>query len=352
MAKSRSLRLGVLVGYISVGFRSPGKSMSNSRSATFFSKQLDYEGIKIRASRQVSDKALKRAHQRLAMMLGRTPTILTNLENAGVELHVIGRNENTSDLPENHHWKNKPFDGNQTIDQRTRGVGGRYASCGEENLLRLKRDRYRGYDICIHEFAHSIFEHGLSADVRERIGDRYRKSVANRKWKGAYATRNENEFFAELSMWYFGSRGDFGEIEPAPEPGSDWLLKYDKLSYRLIDEIYSGKISVAAIRAPLLLKPMTPCLEGSVKSPLVKSQTMVSFVNNRASEVKVHWLDYDGERRLYATVSPSLRYDQPSFKSHAWLVTDKRGKGLVIFIANARSSRPQIAAISAAMKFE
>jgi len=324
--------------------------MTNSSNGTFFSKQLDYEGIKIRASSQVSDKALKRAHQRLAMMLGLTPSILANLENEGVELHVIGRNENTSDLPENRHWKNKPFDGNQTIDERTRGVGGRYASCGEENLLRLKRDRYRGYDICIHEFAHSIFEHGLSPDVREKIRDRYKKSVANRKWKGAYAARNENEFFAELSMWYFGSRGDFGKIDPPPHPGRDWLRQHDKLAFRLLDEIYSGRMTITVARKPVVLKPKPPGLEGSLRSRRSAKQSKVCFANNRAIDVQLHWLDYQGKRRFYGTIPASMRYDQLSFRSHAWLITDKRGKALEIFVTDSNSRRSSLASIQKSSK--
>ena len=116
----------------------------------FFSKWVDFEGIPIKAHKDVEDQALFEAHARLSMMLAKLPNVKVNLRNAGAALHVIGRNQSTSDLPEWQHMKGKPFDGNLTIDQRTRGMGGRLTSCGEENLLRLPRDRYRGRDICVH----------------------------------------------------------------------------------------------------------------------------------------------------------------------------------------------------------
>jgi hypothetical protein len=320
--------------------------MTQSQIGRFFTKELEYFGIKIRSSRHVADKALEEARRRLTMMLANTPAILTNLVNAGVELHIIGRNENTSDLPENRRFKGKPFDGELTIDERTRGVGGRYASCGEENLLRLKKDRYRGYDICVHEFAHSIFEYGLSDDARAKIRERYKKSLANRKWKGAYARSNENEFFAELSMWYFGSRGDFGKIQPTPAPGPDWFFKHDKLAFRSLDDIYSGRMPIRLAPKPVPIESVPPDLEGSLRSSGAKPGAKLCFLNNRSGEVKVYWLDYNGKRHFYLTVPPKMRYDQPSFRSHFWLVTDMRGNGLAIFSSNSKSKRTQLVSIS------
>ena len=46
-------------------------------------------------------------------------------------------------------------------DKRARGLGGKLSSCGEENLLNLKGDRYRQENILIHEFNHAVHGHGL-----------------------------------------------------------------------------------------------------------------------------------------------------------------------------------------------
>lgn len=206
----------------------------------FFSKRLDYEGIPIKAHAEVSDEALQAARQRLALMLGNLPEVRARLQQAGAELHIIGRNQVTSDLPEHRHLKGQPFAGTQTVDERTRGLGGKLTSCGEENLLRLDRDRYRGRDICVHEFAHNIYAHGMSAEVRREFRGQYRRSLANGLWVGSYAASNDDEFFAELSMWYWGTRGDLGMPGTKPARGREGLRAYDPEACQLLDQFYSG----------------------------------------------------------------------------------------------------------------
>ncbi|MCX7047830.1 MAG: hypothetical protein NTX50_20385 [Candidatus Sumerlaeota bacterium] len=209
----------------------------------FFSKRLDYEGIPIKAHKDVADEALRQGKQRLSMMLEKLPSVRENLRAAGAQLHIIGRNQNTSDLPEHRHLKGKPFDGKQTVDERTRGLGGLLTSCGEENLLRLDKDRYKGSDICVHEFAHNILEHGVPASVRLKFKDRLKRSLDAGLWVGSYAANNESEFFAELSMWYWGTRGYLSMKGKKPANGRDGLKEYDPESFALMDNLYTGKMN-------------------------------------------------------------------------------------------------------------
>jgi hypothetical protein len=111
-----------------------------------FTKVIYYRGIPIKSSAEVADEALFAARDRLAMMLTNLPTVCENLRAGHAELHIIGRNQVTSDLPEWRFDKGKPLPeyNGLTIDQRTRGMGGRISSCGEENLLKLEKDRYEG----------------------------------------------------------------------------------------------------------------------------------------------------------------------------------------------------------------
>jgi hypothetical protein len=209
----------------------------------FFSKRLDYEGIPIKAHRDVDDAALLQAYARLEKMLGRLPQVCRRLADARTELHIIGRNQVTTDLPEWRQDKGKrlPEYNGLTRDQRTRGMGGRLTSCGEENLLRLEKDRYRGRDICIHEFAHCIQDYGMTPVQRERFRKQHQQSLAAGKWVGAYAGSNESEYFAELSMWYWGTHGDLGMKGDKPADGPNGLKAYDRQAYDLIDDFYSGK---------------------------------------------------------------------------------------------------------------
>ena len=57
--------------------------------------------------------------------------------------------------------------------------------------------------------------------------DQYEKSLAAGRWVGSYAASNQSEFFAELTMWYFGTHGDRGMRGEIPADGREGLRKYD-----------------------------------------------------------------------------------------------------------------------------
>jgi len=212
----------------------------------FFAKRLDYHGIPIKAAGVVSDEALREAYQRLDMMLQHQPVVLANLVAAGASLHIIGKDQMTSDLPEHRHMKGKKINSynNQTVDERTRGLGGLMTSCGEENLLRLEQDRYRGRDICVHEFAHNIRIFGMTSEVRRKFDEQRERSLKKQLWVGSYAGSNPDEFFAELTMWYFGTHGDMGMQGQKPGVGQEVLKQYDREDSGLLQEFSSGAMQV------------------------------------------------------------------------------------------------------------
>jgi alpha-glucosidase len=227
----------------------PAIVLLNPPEREFFSKQLDFHGIPIKAHEVVADEALFAAYDRLSRLLAHLPMAVSNLAAAGAELHIIGRDQVTTDLPEWRHDKGKRLDEYHglTRDERTRGMGGLLTSCGEENLLQLEKDRYRGRDICLHEFSHNIRNHGIPAAVRARFNEQFKRSLAAGRWKGSYAGSNADEFFAELTMWYFGTHGDLNMTGPKPDSGSDGLKKYDPEAYALFDDFYSGRIPIEKV---------------------------------------------------------------------------------------------------------
>ena len=214
----------------------------------FYAKRFAYEGIAIKASTNVVDQALFAARDRLSMMLSNLPSVRVKLRAARAELHIIGRDEVTTDLPEWRHDKGKPLKeyNGLTRDQRTRGMGGLHTSCGEENLLKLEKDRYRGRDICVHEFAHNILQHGMASVVREKFREQHRRSLERGLWTGSYAGSNSHEFFAELTMWYFGTHGDLNMKGPKPANDREGLKAYDPEAFALMDEFYSGRMEPSA----------------------------------------------------------------------------------------------------------
>ena len=110
-------------------FEKPRIAFIDPPEKDFFSKRLDFHGIPIKAHEVVADEALYAAHRRLSLLftnlLVRQPMVLTNLVASGAELHIIGRDQVTTDLPEWRHHKGKPvaeYNG-LTRDERTRGMG-------------------------------------------------------------------------------------------------------------------------------------------------------------------------------------------------------------------------------------
>jgi alpha-glucosidase len=218
----------------------------------FFSKQVFYKGIPIKAHSVVADQALYEAYNRLDLLLGHLPLVASNLVAAKVELHIIGKDQVTTDLPEWRQDKGKPlaeYNG-LTRDQRTRGMGGRLTSCGEENLLKLEKDKYHGRDICLHEFAHATRDFGIGLALTQKFDDQYRSSLAKGLWNKAYAASNPDEFFAELTMWYFGTHGDLNMTGPKPENGPEGLKKYDPEAFALFDDFYSGRLTTVVVPPP------------------------------------------------------------------------------------------------------
>lgn len=319
--------VGISIFILPVGFQ----MASGADIQAFYSKVTNFKGLPIKAPACVQDSALVEARRRLSDMLTSNDAVLTNLLDAGCELHIIGAQQVTSDLPEHQHWKGKLFEGKMTIDERTRGVGGRYASCGEENLLHLKGDRYWDRDICTHEFAHTLMEYGLDGALRKRIEEQYQLSKQAGRWPGCYAIKNSGEFWAELSMWYFGSRGDFGKISPTPKEGRQWLESYDPAAYRLLDDIYRGRLQPAREVAERLV-PQSAGLEKTLKSQNSNTPMRIRFINQTDKTLRIYWLDFSGERKPYGTIAPHSENDMNTFATHPWLLTDENDLGKVIFV--------------------
>ena len=133
------------------------------------------------------------------------------------------------------------------------------------------------------------------------VEKQYAASVKKGLWKTAYASTNAGEFFAELTMWYFGSRGDFGRIEPHPQEGQEWLRTYDPDGFALLDAIYSGKQKVQRmVWEPLAAHPAKEEAELRPSSPV--QPTTVLFDNRTPTDVSIFWIDPQGERKPYGVV--------------------------------------------------
>lgn len=71
------------------------------------------------------------------------------------------------------------------------------------------------------------------------------------------------------------------------------------------------------------LQPQSCTYEGHIKSITGATPTTVRFVNaSITTTFRVFWLDYNGNRVLYATLSPGQSFVQQTFLTHPWVIAD------------------------------
>jgi len=320
------IRLLAALGLLCIPFAAWPVEWLDPPEHGFYAKRLQYAGIAIKSHRSVDDRALVAARDKVERMLRALPAVRHNLAEAGAALHIIGAAQSTSDLPEHRHLKGRPFEGSLTIDERTRGVGGLLASCGEENLLQLAPDRYAGQDICVHEFAHVVYMIGMDARTRALFQARFAEIRANGRWRGRFAETNVDEFFAELSMFYFGTA-----------PGPQGLAAHDPESYTLMDRFYRGLLPVqpgiwqAAGRLDALKEP-------GLRSARTHDAARLLIRNRTATELRLYWLDFDGARRPYMTVPAFSFALQETYAEHAWVLLDAAGASRALAVAGRPGS--------------
>ncbi|MBA4064374.1 MAG: hypothetical protein C0501_11805 [Isosphaera sp.] len=202
----------------------------------FYEKYTDYKGLPVLSSARVSDAGLAEARHLIGRMLANRDDVTAAMVKAGCRFVVMAPTEMTTDVPEQRNMTPKDY-----WDKRARGLGGRITSCGEENLLNLKGDRYGRENILIHEFAHCIHQYGLRAvdpkfDARLRAA--YARAVDGGLWKDTYAATNHSEYWAEGVQSYFDcnnppNKGVHNDVDTREE-----LVKYDPELFALIDDAF------------------------------------------------------------------------------------------------------------------
>jgi len=77
--------------------------------------------------------------------------------------------------------------------------------------------------------------------------------------------------------------------------------------------------------------------EGFIRSvPSSRPATLI-FHNARQRPVVVHWIDFDGDRRMQARIPPGGEMVQPTVAGHPWLVANLRGRCLGIYLPRGAS---------------
>ncbi len=82
--------------------------------------------------------------------------------------------------------------------------------------------------------------------------------------------------------------------------------------------------------------PSQACIrESSLRSIEGVASTTIQFVNFTSQDIQVYWLNYEGRRVLYKTLTARENYLQSTFLTHPWVVTDTSGRCLGIFLPSA-----------------
>lgn len=156
----------------------------------FYKKYIDADGLPIVSSNKVRDEALVRAGKVISQILSKREDIKNAMKVKGCKMMIIGEHEEVCDIPEYAHICDTP-ENIAFWNKRARGFGGSpehdfSASCGEENVIGLSSDRYKGESIMVHEFAHIFHMVGILSvepDFDNRLEALRQQAIAKNLWK-------------------------------------------------------------------------------------------------------------------------------------------------------------------------
>ena len=75
--------------------------------------------------------------------------------------------------------------------------------------------------------------------------------------------------------------------------------------------------------------------EGHIKSPSSFDKASVTFDNQTVEDLKVYWIDFQGNRKFYSNLKAHSKYDQATWIGHVWVVVDAGGRCVNLESANA-----------------
>jgi hypothetical protein len=223
-----------------------------------------------------------RARTQIARML-RDPDVAARLLKRGSRVVVVPKGEALTSLDAFRFLRDAVTGDGRPWDD-VRGVGTRTAAVTEENLLGERttvgtgKSAYPdGYSTTLHEFAHTIHQHGLDPVDRQRItntfrtttrageagnwpdGPLYHYDADGRRSAPNYSSRNELEFFAQLTNVYLmanGGNDPYTEL-PRNNAGPEWVRTRQPALYPLLRRLY-GEGPKPRPRHPRSVEPARP----------------------------------------------------------------------------------------------
>ena len=199
-----------------------------------YDKFCAIDNIKILAHEKVQDKAIQQAWYIVSNMLAARPDVREQLSNRGTQVLIIGIGGDVSDLPPGAFID--PDDAYAVAE----GSATPFVITGEGNLL-CRSDDYYGYNILIHEFAHTMHLGGFNIveqDFDRELSALYSQAMAEGMWQGHYAATDKLELWAEGVVMYFDASPVNYENHYVNRKAE--FKEYDPDFYALVEETFCG----------------------------------------------------------------------------------------------------------------
>ncbi|MDX2006382.1 MAG: hypothetical protein SFU83_13985 [Meiothermus sp.] len=218
----------------------------------FYTKYCSVKGVPLVAAAVVPDAALQEAWKVMDNMLkGVSSSVVQQIVANRTRVGIIGANQKLTDMPEYRNLDTQfPLPGGVSWNARARGLGATpfipLSSGAEENVLCHPTDPYRGENILLHEFAHTVLVMGVEFSdpgFRGRLTTAYNAALSRGLWRNTYAAETVDEYWAEGVQNYYNnnieaipSNGIHNEINTRAE-----LKAYDPTLHNLIAEIFGTR---------------------------------------------------------------------------------------------------------------
>jgi len=176
----------------------------------FYAQYLDAAGIPVVSSAAVPPQALALSCLTVEHMLKQRPDVQQAMVTLDMRVAVIARGEVTTDLPE-YADLNTAYPG--TNWDALRGVGATLvrpvSSVGEENVLCLADDPYRGESILVQTFATAVLlgVENVDSSYQARLGQAFTAAMSAGLWQSTFATQNQIEYYAMGVQDWFDAGG-------------------------------------------------------------------------------------------------------------------------------------------------
>jgi hypothetical protein len=238
----------------------------------FYKKFISANGLPLMSSALVPDEAMLVGRDIIVHMLSKRPDLRQAMIEAGYRVGIMATTEMTTDVPEQRNWKKPALDDRRLTDgererynqpggigsmtdqeywnRRARGMGGRYSTGAEENVLGYPGTRYFGEHILVHEFSHGI--HSAVRLVDKKMADEiqaaYDAATAKKMYLNArggrhYAVNTVAEYWAEGTQWWFWNNYAETFVNPDTKAESkvftpDEFKAYDPTLYEILSRVY------------------------------------------------------------------------------------------------------------------